>query len=403
MPDPGPLFAYVAQDPAGGRVRGIIAGVSEEAVFASLRAAGLMPLKVRRRPAKSKAMTAGKLGDRDLAAFLSNLAALLSAGADIRSCLTIIAGKGSSPALQAVARLTARDIGGGETLERAVSRWLTPRQAFVAALVAAGESSGDLPGALERGAEILRSRVALQDQLVSALSYPAFVLVTAIAAFLVILTLVIPSIAPLAETSGAEPSLALSIMLALSHGLRANAGLIGLALLLGLGGGGISMLAGQLARWGDRLSMDGPARTTASQLVYGGYAIALGSILAAGAPMSEALQLALRAVRSDVARNRLTAITGTVRQGESLSVALGRVPRFPEPILQLALIGEESGQLGAMLLRSGRLEEQAALRRIESAGRVVGPILIVGLGALIGLMMAGLLSGVSGLGDAALG
>jgi len=256
---------------------------------------------------------------------------------------------------------------------------------------------------LERGAEILRGRIALRDQLVSVLSYPAFVFVTAIAAFLVILTLVIPSIAPLAETPGAHPSLALRLMLALSEGLRSHAWILLALILVFVASLVAAAVTGRLVLWLDRLAMDGPARRTAAQIAYGGYAIALGGILAAGAPMSEALRLALRGVRSQTARERLSNVAGTVRQGEALADVLGRVPYFPEPIIQMALIGQEAGQLGQMLLRSGRLEEQAALQRIEAVSRLIGPALIVGLGALIGLMMAGLLSGVSGLGEAALG
>lgn len=397
------MFRYVARDPSGAKVRGVMAGASEAAVFSTLRAGGLMPLQVRPQQESRRAKAGvARLSDRELANFLSNLSALLNAGADIRSCLSIIGGRGSSPALQSVARQTSRDVSGGENLERAASRWLTPGQTFVAALIAAGESASDVPGALERGAEILRGRIAMRDQLVSVLSYPAFVLLTAIGAFLVILTLVIPSIAPLAQSPVAEPGLALRVMLGLSDGLRAHGALITILLLIlavGLAGAAVT---GRLRRWTDRLLMDGPGRTTASQLAYGGYAIALGSILAAGAPMSEALRLAQRAVRSEVAKDRLSGVAAAVRQGEALPTVLGRVPRFPEPVVQMATIGQEAGQLGTMLLRAGRLEEQAALTRIEAASRIIGPALIVGLGALIGLMMAGLLSGVSGLGEAAL-
>jgi type II secretory pathway component PulF len=91
-----------------------------------------------------------------------------------------------------------------------------------------------------------------------------------------------------------------------------------------------------------------------------------------------------------------------VRQGQALSAALDRVRAFPIAITRLAAIGEASGALGPMLARAGHLEEDAALRRIEAAGKLLGPALIVVLGAIIGLLMAGLLSGVSQLGGAAL-
>ena len=90
-----------------------------------------------------------------------------------------------------------------------------------------------------------------------------------------------------------------------------------------------------------------------------------------------------------------------MRQGQALSAALDRVRAIPATITRLAVIGEASGALGPMLARAGRLEEDAALRRIEFAGRLLGPALIVLLGGMIGLLMAGLLSGVSQLGGAA--
>ncbi len=94
----------------------------------------------------------------------------------------------------------------------------------------------------------------------------------------------------------------------------------------------------------------------------------------------------------------------TVRQGLSLSLsqALQAVQGFPPTIVRLVSVGESTGALGLMLQRSGKLEEDAAVRDIEAAARLLGPILIVLLGGLIGLMMAGLLSGVTELGQAAL-
>jgi type II secretory pathway component PulF len=118
--------------------------------------------------------------------------------------------------------------------------------------------------------------------------------------------------------------------------------------------------------------------------------------------MSEALRLATHSVRSGLARERLQVVAQEVRQGESLSRALDRVPRFPPTILRLAAIGEASGALGAMLERGGRVEEEQAIRRLEAIGRILGPALIVALGGLVGTLMASLLSGVSQLGQSVL-
>ncbi len=194
----------------------------------------------------------------------------------------------------------------------------------------------------------------------------------------------------------------MKILIGASNGLRSNALTIGILAVLTIGGLITAFRLGLMARTIDRLTLDGPFRRTARALVFGGFAIALGNVLASGAPMGEALRLAIRSVRSDVARRRLEPVAQAVRQGGSLSDVLGRTTGFPQSIARLAAIGEASGALGVTLARAGKLEEESALRWIETVGRLIGPVLIVILGGLIGLLMGGLLSGVSHLGDSAL-
>jgi type II secretory pathway component PulF len=194
----------------------------------------------------------------------------------------------------------------------------------------------------------------------------------------------------------------LGVLIGVSMFLRSN--LLLLIVLAGLSAAGLAVAISLdwLARPIERLLLDGPVRRTCAGLVFGGFAIALGAMLAAGAPMSEALRLAIRSVQSRTARTRLEPVAAAVRQGQSLSTALEAVKAFPDAVVRLASVGEASGALGLMLARAGKIEEDAAIRRIEAAGRLLGPALIVLLGGVIGLMMGGLLSGVSQLGQTAL-
>jgi type II secretory pathway component PulF len=292
----------------------------------------------------------------------------------------------------------AIQIGGGQALDEAFANQLGKNGPFVAALI----SSGDLAGGLQRAADILQSRVTLKDQLITVLSYPAFVFISTLAALAVIILFVIPSLAPLVSEAGGHPPLILGFLIGLSAFLHSNAAtLIGCLVLAALALV-LSARAGLLSRFVQQALLDGPARRTVSGLVYGGFAIALGNMLIAGAPMSDALRLAIRSVRSGAARERLEPVAQAVRQGQTLSAALEQVKPFPDTLIRLTAVGEVSGSLGAMLTRGGKLEEDAAIKRIEAAGRLLGPALIVGLGAIIGLMMGGLLTGLSQLGQSAL-
>lgn len=393
-------FSYVAVDPAGRRIRGRVAAGDRAAAFASLKRDGLAPVDLRPQRARRRTAEPGRLGRRETADVLSGLADLLTAGADIRTALTILGERFERPAVRAVADQLATDIGGGEPLDRAFDRAF--RQAFVGPMVAAAEAAGDLPGGLRRAAEIVYARLRLRDQLVSVLAYPSFVLASAIVALLVILLFIVPAIAPLADELGAEPPLSMVMMIAASNALTSNLTALG----AGAGGALLGLLlawrAGLLTRPLSAILLDGPARRTVGGLVFGAFAVSLGAMVAAGAPIAEAIRLAIRTTPLALARERLEPVAQAVRQGEFLSSALAGVKAFPLAVVRLTAVGEASNTVGDMLARSGRMEEEAALRRIETIGRIAGPALIVLLGILLGGLMGGLLSGVSQMGQAGL-
>lgn len=396
-----PSFDYVAFDAAGKRIKGSIDAPSEGGAFEQLKRQGLAP--VRLRPAlKGARKRRRELTDREASEFLSDLAALLKAGSDVRTSLTVIGAKSESATVGEVCKGLASDIGTGLALERAFARSFGPRHAFVPALVAAGESASDISGSLERAAGLLTSQVKLRDQLVSVLSYPAFILATSVAALSAILLFVVPALAPLVQQPGVEPPLLMKVLIAVSGFIRGQAALLGVL----AAAGAVSLLViarlGVLAAAVDRFMVTGPLRRIFGALVYGGFAISLGNMLAAGAPMADALRLATRSITSPSARRRIERVAQNVRQGQRLSETLGRVQAFPQSIVRLSAIGEASGALGPMIARAGKLEEDAALRRIEAVGRMIGPAVIVMLGGFIGLIMGGLLTSITHIGDMAL-
>jgi type II secretory pathway component PulF len=396
-------FKYVAVDSRGRKIKGSVTAINDAVAFDLLRQDGLSPLALKQRRQRAKPQTPRNLTDREASEFLMNLAELLQAGADIRTALNILSERFEGPRVKAACEQLSTQIGGGDSLERAFTHAFQGRQAIVGPMVSGGEAAGDLAGGLRRAAEIIQSRLAMRDQVVSVMAYPAFVFVSAIGALLTILIFIVPSIAPLATEMGAEPSPALAVMITTSDFLRANWILV----LMGLAGGLICLITasrlGMLSTLGGRLLLDGPLRRIAGGLLFGGFAISLGTMLAAGAPIGEALRLAIRAVPSKAAKQRLEPILSSVRQGAYLSNALAEVKGFPATIVRMVAVGEASNAVGTLLIRSGKLEEDGALKRIEAAGKIAGPALIIFIGALLGVLMGGLLSSVSTMGQAVIG
>jgi type II secretory pathway component PulF len=396
-------FRYVAVDPAGRRVTGRLSASNDAGAFAALRREGLSPLELKISRAAARTAKARALTDRESADILGNLAELLRAGADMRTALDILGSRTARPAVTALCRALVADISGGEALETAFAKHLSRNQGFVGAMVAAGEAGGNLPNSLGRAADMIGARVKLRSKFTSIMAYPTFVLISTVAAVLALLLFVVPALEPLAADAGGKPPATLALLIAASQFLRADMNLLA----AGLGGavlaGFLAQRAGLLTPILDRLMLDGSARGVTRSLVFGGFAITLGGMLAAEAPMSDALRLSIRSVTSKLGRARLEPVLQGVRQGQSLSRALEEVSSFPKAIAQLAAVGEATGALGEMLARGGRLEEEAAISRIELIGQILGPAMIVALGGIVGLLMAGLLSGVSQLGQSALG
>lgn len=394
-------YRYIAVAESGRRIRGVVTARDDAQAYERLRQQGLSPLRLR--GAATRRSSSGKgLSERETIDLIGNLAELLRAGADMRTAFGILGARATRPAFAAVCRNLAGDIGGGEALDIAFGRHMGRRATLVAAMVAAGEAAGDLAGGLTRARDMIQSELSLRDKLTSILAYPAFVLVSTVAAVFVLLLFIIPTLAPLTQSADSQPPPALQAMIWASQALNDNLALLGAVALAGLATIMGLHLAGGLRRLIDHLTLEGPARRTAERLVFGGFAIAAGGMLSAGAPMSDTLRLAIRAVESPIARRRLEPVLQDVRQGEALSLALERVKGFPAAIARLATVGEATGSLGPMLQRAGKLEEEAAVRRIERVGQLLGPALIIVLGGLIGLLMASLLSGVSEMGATAL-
>lgn len=395
-------FRYVAVAPNGRRVKGVISAANDAGAFEHLRREGLSPLHLRPvRTPQAHSTKVGRISERDTAALLRNLGELLNAGADMRTALDILGSRAARPAVTQLCQNLIADISGGDALELAFSRHLGRHQGMVSAMLAAGQVAGKLPDSLARAAGMIEARMRLQAKFTSILAYPAFVLLSTIGAVFALLLFVVPALEPLVRNSGGDPPVSLKIMIAASTFLRAQSAFLGAGvaaiILLGLA----SYRLGLLAPLMERVLLDGPTRRVTRAIVFGNFAITLGGMLAADAPMSDALRLSVRSIGFKVARARLEPLVPAVRQGQTLSRALDEVPSFPRSVAQLASVGEATGALGEMLARAGQLEEDDALGRIELIGQILGPAMIVALGGIVGLLMAGLLSGVSQLGQSA--
>ena len=394
-------FTYRAVQMDGKTRNGQMMAANEAEVFAKLRADNLSPVSIKARREQAAVGLSRPswlpkrkgLSDSDLEELLQSLAVLLRAGADIRTALGVLSADDD------IIKDVSQKILGGASLDMALGHIIPPSLTHLRGLIAAGEARGDVASGLEGAARVLTTRRKIRQQLFEALSYPAFVFVTALGALSVILLVVVPAIAPLLQDSGQKMPVYFSAILFLSQVLQ-KGWLFGVAAIPVIAAAVyVGWRYGGLKTWFDVWMLDGPFGGVARPVVFGGYARTLGDSLSAGANLSEALRLCQRSIGNGEARKRLDIIVNLIRQGRALSEALRQVAGFPKSVIKLCEVGEASSALGPMLSRAGEREESAALSRIDKLSKLLGPLLIMALGLMIGMLMAGVLTALTDIGS----
>jgi general secretion pathway protein F len=384
------------------RLRAQVAGSGEssgESGAAGARAGG--------RVEGRRVLGRGRVKAKEVAFMTRELAVLLDAGLTLDRALSILAslsGAGSGGgfgggsrggALRGVLERVLERVRGGSSLADALEGEGRVFPSFYAGMVRAGEAGGQLEAVLSRLAETLERAQALKESVVTALIYPALVVVLAVASLVVLMTLVIPEFRPLFEEAGAALPLLPRVILGLSDALRdfwwlPVAGLV--VLVAGLRHY-VSRPEGRLAwdRWllglplfGDLLLKLEVARLTRT----------LGTLLANGVSVLNAFSMTLGTTQNQAIAEGLSELRGRVAKGEGLARPLAALGLFPALAVQLIEIGEESGRLEAMLLRVAEIYDEEVKRTLGRLLSLLVPLVTILLGGVIAVIIGAMLSAI---------
>ncbi|MEO7243316.1 MAG: type II secretion system inner membrane protein GspF [Variovorax sp.] len=398
-----PAYTFEAIDAAGQTRKGVLEAETARLARGMLRAQALIPIAIAGVGAAGESNAAdGEAGQQrsswfrarrvfnatTLAVWTRQLAGLVSAGLPLERALTALADEAEAePQRQLVASLRA-EVNAGSPFARALAAHERDFSPIYTAVIGAGESSGNLGRVLERLADDLEQRQALQQKLIGAALYPAIVTLVAIVIVIFLVSYVVPQIAAVfAGTKHSLPALTVA-MLWLSAAVRAY-GWYALAALL------VAAMVGRAALAQDdvRLRFDAAWLNVplAGKLARGYNAARFASTLAmlatAGVPILKALQAAAetlgnRAMRADA----LDALV-MVREGAPLASALAQKKRFPGIVSMFARLGEQTGTLPLMLQRAAAQLGAEVQRRAMYMATILEPLLIVAMGGVVMLIV----------------
>jgi type IV pilus assembly protein PilC len=331
----------------------------------------------------------GPVTIRDKALFANKLSALVDAGVPILRSLDLMRMQQRSKKMRMALAGMTQDVNQGDSLGNSMRRWPKVFDNLSIALVEAGEAGGVLDDTLKRLAKLLEDNAKLQNQIKGAMSYPVTVLVIAIAVFLGMTIFLIPTFSSVFDQLGAELPLFTQMMLNLSEFLRSWKALILVGGLVGfafwvvatyktpMGRRQIDGLMLKLPLFGELL-----VKTASAQ-----FCRTLSSLSKAGVPILLSLEIVRETATNSVISDAIISCKNEVSEGMPLSAALRMKNVFPEMAVNMLAIGEETGEMDAMLSKVADFYEDEVTTMVKAMTSMLEPAMIVLVGLIVGSVL----------------
>jgi len=377
-------FTWEAKDLRGTRIRGRIMAANEAAVRASLRRQGLVPTRIRRKSTLFQKRQ--KITTEDIAIFSRQLATMMSAGIPLVQAFDIVGSGHENQSMQKLIMAIKTDIEGGATLAESLGKHPVYFDDLFVNLVNAGEQSGALETLLDKIATYKEKTEAIKKKIKKALTYPTAVVVVAIVVTAILLIYVIPTFESLFQSFGADLPSFTRMVVDLSVFVRTK----GWAIVV-VAGAGISALiyfkkrSRKFAQFIDRTLLKIPLiGEILRKAAIARYARTLSTMFAAGVPLVEALESVAGATGNIVFQEAVLDIREEVSTGQRLQRAMEATELFPNMVVQMVAVGEESGSLDDMCAKVADFYEAEVDAAVDNLSSLLEPAIMAILGVLVG-------------------
>jgi general secretion pathway protein F len=400
-------YRYRAATAAGEMRAGTLDAASHTDVLARLRRLGLLPIEAVETKARAEIKSRGSVNAatrQGVANALGELAVLLNAGLALDRALSVTIDNCTRPVLR-TAFVKMRDrVKEGWPLARAMSESDHLFPAMACAMAEAGEASGKLDVSLARAAEALERAVALRQTIVSALVYPAMLLVVAFGVIGVMLFFVVPQFEDLFVDAGNKVPFITKVVMTTSNLLRSYGWVLVLFLLL-CGFAVYRWIQQPLVRRAfDRNVLRVPQLgTMVTKAETARFVRTLGSLIDAGVALPTALAISRKSFVNSHMGDAVGRVASGLKEGAGLSGPLAATRLFPPMAMSFLRTGEETAQLGTMLTRLADVLDREVRNSIQRAIAVMTPVITVLMGAAVATVIASIMSAILGFNDLAVG
>ncbi|HVY06682.1 MAG TPA: type II secretion system F family protein [Burkholderiales bacterium] len=405
------FFAYKGRNAAGELVRGVLEGNDSGAVAAQLASSGITPVEIGESKASGslplnelfKRGNKGSVRNEDLLLFSRQMFALLKAGVPIMRALAGLQESASNPAFRDVLLGVRENLDSGRPLSVAMQRQNGVFSQFYVAMVYVGETTGRLEEVFLRLFNHLEFQESMRQQVKSALRYPIFVIVAMAIAIVVINLFVIPEFAKVYKGFNVELPTITRVLIGFSNFMVASWPF----LLAALVGAFFAFRAYTRTREGryawDRFKLRVPvAGKIVLKATLARFARSFSLSIKSGVPLVQGLSLVAQTVDNTFVAEKIEKMREGVERGESVLRTAMHSEIFTPVVMQMVMVGEESGALDDMMEEIADIYQREVEYELRTLGAQIEPILIVCLGVLVLVLALGVFLPIWDLGHAAL-
>jgi len=381
-------YTFEGTNKQGKQVKGEMDGASEAQVKSQLRRQGINPKKVRKKP-KPLFQMKQKITPKDVAVFTRQLATMMQAGLPVVQAFDLVGKSHDNPSMRDLIMAIKNDIESGTNLTEALSKHPLYFDSLYCNLVGAGETAGILDGLLDKIATYKEKIESIKAKIKSALSYPTAVVVVAFIITAILLIFVIPQFEVLFRDFGAELPALTQMIINLSRVFIANwyfifGGIFGTVFFIGYS----YKRSIAMQHFVDRAQLKAPIiGDIIKKATIARFCRTLSTMFAAGVPLVDALDSVAGAAGNIVYYDATMDIKAEVSGGNRLQASMEATDVFPNMVVQMVGIGEESGELDAMLAKVADIFEEEVDTAVEGLSSLLEPIIMAFLGIVVGGMV----------------
>jgi general secretion pathway protein F len=405
-----PLFQYKAVSTSGEVQEGVLDSPTQGAVIERLQGMGLIPIRTSEAVGTASAQVstaktspfslfaARRVTQDNVAVFTREIATLLNAGLPLDRSMEILLNLSENDRVKELLSGIRNEVRGGASLSKALDQHRDVFSRFYINMVRAGEAGGAQPDVLRRLADYMERAKELRESIVSALIYPSILVAVAVLSIAVLMIFVVPQFKQIFDQAGQALPMATRVVLWTGEFLRGYWFLLIAALILAAFWMSKS-LANPVSRyrWDERFLRMPLFGDLVAKVEMARFSRTLATLMHNGVPLLTGLSIVRETMGNLIMAEAVGRVAGELKEGRGLGKPMLETQRFPKLAVQMISVGEETGQLDAMLMQVADAYDTEVRMTVKRILSLIEPAMIIGMALVIGGIIMSILVAMLGL------